>query len=83
IGRNVRIHSFCLIEDSILMNWVEVGRGCRIRRAIIDKNVFIPPGTEIGYDLEKDRATYFVSETGIVVIGKAESRTLWPSKPSR
>lgn len=81
IGRNVRIHSFCLIEDSILMNWVEVGRGCRIRRAIIDKNVFIPPRTEIGYDLEKDRERYFVSETGIVVIGRAESRGPWPSKP--
>lgn len=77
IGRNVRIHSYCLIEDSILMNRVEIGRGCRIRRAIIDKNVIIPPGTEIGYDPEKDRATFFVSETGIVVIPRAESKKAW------
>ena len=74
IGRNVRIHSFCLIEDSVLMNRVEVRRGCRIRKAIIDKNVSIPPGTEIGYDLEKDRERSFVSETGIVVIPRAEPR---------
>jgi len=77
IGRNVRIHSFCLIEDSILMNRVEVGRGCRIRRAIIDKNVYIPPGTEIGYNLEKDRERYFVTETGIVVIPREEPKPPW------
>lgn len=81
IGLNVRIHSFCLIEDSILMNRVEIGRGCRIRRAIIDKNVIIPPGTEIGYDLEKDRERSFVSESGIVVIPRAESGVPWLPRP--
>lgn len=77
IGRNVRIHSYCLIEDSVIMNRVEIGRGCRIRRAIIDKNVYIPPGTEIGYNLEKDRERYFVTETGIVVIPREEPKPPW------
>ena len=48
IGRNVRINSYSLIEDSIIMDRVEIGRGCRIRRAIIDKHNVIPAGTEIG-----------------------------------
>lgn len=75
ISPNVRIHSFCLIEDSVIMNRVEIGRGCRIRRAIIDKNVYVPPGTEIGYDIEKDKAQYFVTESGIVIIPREEPRT--------
>jgi glucose-1-phosphate adenylyltransferase len=76
IGRNVRIHSYCLIEDAVLMNLVEIGRGCRIRRAIIDKNVSIPPGTEIGYNADKDREHYVVTDTGIVVVPREEPRAL-------
>ena len=48
----------------------EIGRRSRIRRAIIDKNVKIPPDTVIGYDLEEDRKRFFVSDSGIVVIPK-------------
>jgi glucose-1-phosphate adenylyltransferase len=47
-----------------------VGRHCKIRRAIIDKHVDIPPGTVIGYDPEEDRARFQVTESGIVVIPK-------------
>jgi glucose-1-phosphate adenylyltransferase len=77
VGRNVRIHSYSEIEGSVIMDWAEIGRGCKIRRAIIDKSNIIPPGTEIGYDLEQDRQRYFVSETGIVVIGRGERKTNW------
>jgi glucose-1-phosphate adenylyltransferase len=77
IGRNVRIHSYSQIDDSVVMDWVEVGRGCKIRHAIIDKSNVIPPGAEIGYDLEKDRERYFVSDSGIVVIGRGERKTSW------
>ena len=70
---NVRVNSFAVVEDSILFSSVDVGRHCRIRRAIIDKDVKIPPGTVIGHDLEADRRRGFtVSEQGIVVIAKAE-----------
>ena len=52
---------------------VDVGRHCRIRRAIIDKDTKIPPGTTIGYDLDADRRRGFtITEQGIVVIAKAE-----------
>jgi glucose-1-phosphate adenylyltransferase len=52
------------------MENVDVGRHCRIRRAIIDKDVIIPPGSEIGYDLDADRKRFYVTPSGIVVIGK-------------
>ncbi len=70
LGRNVFIHSWSEVRDSILMDGVDIGRRCRIRRAIIDKNVHLPPGTVIGYDQEQDRKRFFVSDTGIVIIPK-------------
>jgi glucose-1-phosphate adenylyltransferase len=77
VGRNVRVHSYSEIEQSVVMDWTEVGRGCKIRRAIIDKSNIIPPGTHIGYDLEEDRKRYFVSDGGLVVLGRGERRTSW------
>ena len=69
LGRNVRINSYCSIRDSILFDDVEVGRGCRISRAIIDKRVSIPANTVIGFDPASDRARGFtVTDTGIVVV---------------
>ncbi|MDZ4849196.1 MAG: glucose-1-phosphate adenylyltransferase [Pirellulaceae bacterium] len=74
VGPMVRINSYSHISDSILFEGVEVGRHCRIRRAIIDKGVRIPPGFEIGYDLEKDRQRGFtISDNGIVTIPKTDS----------
>lgn len=65
---NVRVHSFCSIEDSILMPGVRVGRHARIRRAIIDRDVLIPRGAWIGHSLEEDRKRHTVTEEGIVVV---------------
>ena len=70
LGRNVFIHSWSEVRDSILMDGVDIGRRCRIRKAIIDKNVRLPAGTVIGYDQEEDRKRYIVSDTGIVIIPK-------------
>lgn len=73
LGPNVRINSYSQIEDSILFDGVEVGRRCRIRRAIVDKGVRIPPETEIGYDPAADRARGFtVTDSGLVVIARGE-----------
>jgi glucose-1-phosphate adenylyltransferase len=77
VGRNVRIHSYSHIEDSVIMDWVEIGRGCKIRRAIIDKANVIPSGTQIGYDSEKDRERYTVSPNGIVVLPRGPRKTTW------
>jgi glucose-1-phosphate adenylyltransferase len=65
---NVRVHSFCSIEESILMPGVRVGRHARIRRAIIDRDVFIPRGALIGYNEEEDRKRHTVTDKGIVVV---------------
>lgn len=56
------------LRESVLMNRVRVGAGARVRRALIDKDVDIPPGEEIGYDPERDRRRFLVTENGIVVI---------------
>jgi glucose-1-phosphate adenylyltransferase len=65
---NVRVHSFCEIEQCILMPGVRVGRHARIRRAIIDRDVLIPRGALIGYDAEEDRRRHTVTDGGIVVV---------------
>ncbi len=74
LGRSVFVHSYSEVDDSILMDYVEVGRHARIRRAIVDKNVYIPEGDEIGFDLERDRRRFFITDSGIVVIPKAPKR---------
>ncbi len=70
LSPSVRINSYVDVKESILMENVQIGRNCKIRRAIIDKDVYVPAGTTIGYDLEADRERFFVSEGGVVVIPK-------------
>lgn len=70
LGPNVRVNSYTYITDSIIFDSVNIGRHSRIRRAIIDKNVVIPEGTEIGFEPELDKKRFQVSETGIVIIPK-------------
>ena len=73
LSPNVRVNSYAVVENSILFEGVDVGRHCRIRRAIIDKDVKIPANTTIGYDLEFDRKRGFtITESGVVVIAKQE-----------
>jgi glucose-1-phosphate adenylyltransferase len=50
------------------MHGVDVGRHAKLRRVIIDKNVKIPPGVEIGYNLDEDRKHFTVTDSGVVVI---------------
>ena len=68
LGRGVRVHSGAVVEDSVIFDNCDIGRRARVRRAILDKNVRIPEDTDIGFDLERDRQRYHVTESGIVVI---------------
>jgi len=68
IGRGVRIHAGAVVEDSVVLDNCDIGRGAHIRRAVLDKNVRVPPGTKIGFDPAADRRNYHVTETGIVVV---------------
>jgi len=74
LGRSVFVHSYSQIDDSVVMDYCDIGRYAKVRRAIIDKNVQIAEGDEIGYDLERDRKRFFVTDSGIVVIPKAPKR---------
>jgi glucose-1-phosphate adenylyltransferase len=70
LSPDVRINSYAVVEDSILFDGVQVGRHAKIRRAIIDKAVRIPPGFSVGYNLEDDAKHFTVSDSGVVVIPK-------------
>jgi len=70
LGTNVKVNSYSYVTDSIIMNNCNIGRHARIRKAIIDKNVNIPEGYEIGFDLEGDKKKFTVTDSGIVVIAK-------------
>jgi glucose-1-phosphate adenylyltransferase len=73
LGTDTRVNSFAHVQDSILLDHVDIGRHARVRRAIIDKGVRIPAEIEIGFDAEHDRARGFtVSDEGVVVIAKAD-----------
>ena len=75
---NVRVHSFCTIDDAILMPGVQVGRHARIRRAIVDRNVDIPRGATIGYNADEDKRRHTVSEGGVVVVAPGDEPYVGP-----
>ena len=68
LSPDVRVNSYAEVDSSILFSHVNVGRHCRVRRAIIDRDVHIPEGSVIGYDTNSDRQKYFVTESGITVV---------------
>lgn len=73
IGPDVRVRSYAQVTDSVLFDRVEIGRHARIRRAIIDKDVVVPDGLEIGFDPDFDRGRGLtVSPGGVVVLGKGD-----------
>jgi glucose-1-phosphate adenylyltransferase len=65
-----RINSFSEVEESVLFERVKIGRHARLRRCIVDKDVEIPAGAEVGFDHDEDRKRFEVTEEGIVVIPK-------------
>jgi glucose-1-phosphate adenylyltransferase len=73
LGRGVRVHTGAVVEDSIIFDNCDIGRRCKIRRAILDKYVNVLPDTMIGYDQEADRRRYHVTENGIVVVAGRRS----------
>jgi glucose-1-phosphate adenylyltransferase len=75
---NVRVHSFCDLDQAILMPGVRVGRHARIRHAIIDRDVLIPRGALIGYNLDEDRRRHTVTEGGVVIVTAEDEPLIGP-----
>ena len=75
---NVRVHSFCHIDQAILMPGVRVGRHAKIRRAIIDRDVLVPRGALIGFDEEEDRRRHTVTDGGVVVVTANDEPLIGP-----
>jgi glucose-1-phosphate adenylyltransferase len=75
ISYNVFIRSWSDVDESVILEGVTVGRQCRIKKAIIDKNNQIPPNTDIGYHPEEDRKRFTVTPRGIVVVPKGYFKT--------
>ncbi|MBP6996405.1 MAG: glucose-1-phosphate adenylyltransferase [Phycicoccus sp.] len=77
ISPDCRVHSYTEVESAVILDGVQIGRNCRIQRAILDKNVVVPEGASIGFDLEHDLARGFtVTESGLVVVGKGQKVTV-------
>jgi glucose-1-phosphate adenylyltransferase len=70
LSPRVMVHSYAEVEDSILLEGVDIGRYGKIRKTIIDKDVQIPPNMKIGYDLDEDAKRFTVTGSGIVVVPK-------------
>ena len=68
VSHDVRVNSYADVDSSIVFSHVNIGRHCRIRHAIIDRDVHIPDGTVIGYDANEDKKNYFVSGSGLTVV---------------
>ncbi|MGH3982692.1 MAG: glucose-1-phosphate adenylyltransferase, partial [Pseudonocardiaceae bacterium] len=70
LSGDVVVEAGAHVEGSVLLPGVRVGKGAVVRRAILDKNVVIPDGSQVGVDPELDRERYTVSGGGVVVLGK-------------
>ena len=70
LAPDVFVHGHAHVEQSVIMNGCRISRHARVRRAILDKNVVVPEGEYIGWDLGRDRQRFTLSEDGIVVVPK-------------
>lgn len=68
LGPDVRVNSYAEVTDSILFENVDIGRHCKLRKVIVEKNVTIPPGQEIGVDPEADKKRFHLAEGGLTVV---------------
>jgi glucose-1-phosphate adenylyltransferase len=68
ISSNVRVDEHALVEDTVVLPHAEIGAGCVLKRAIVDKYCRVPPGTRIGVDRGADRLRYHVTEGGVTLV---------------
>jgi glucose-1-phosphate adenylyltransferase len=68
---SVRVHSFCTINEAVILPEVEIGRGAILSRVVVDQGTKIPPGLRAGIDADEDRKRFHVTEKGITLITPA------------
>ncbi len=81
VSQDVRVNSYSEVDSSIIFSHVNIGRHCRIRRAIIDRDVHIPEGAVIGYDPVEDKRRYFVTPSGLTIVTRDASLFESPVAP--
>ncbi len=81
LSQDVRVNSYSEVDSSIIFSHVQIGRHCRIRRAIIDRDVHLPEGTVIGYDPVEDKRRYFVTPSGLTIVTRDASLFENPVEP--
>lgn len=67
---NVRVHSFCTLDQAVIFPGVEIGAGCRLRRVVIDKGCKLPDGLVVGENADEDARRFYRSAQGIVLVTK-------------
>ncbi len=72
LSPGVRVEAGASIEGSVLLDDVEVGERAVVRNCILDKQVIVPPGVELGVDAARDRERFTISDAGIVVLRKRQ-----------
>lgn len=81
LSHDVRVNSYADVDSSIIFSHVNIGRHCRIRHAIIDRDVQVPDGAVIGYDPAEDKKNYFVTPSGLTVVTRDYSVYESPVSP--
>ena len=81
VSQDVRVNSYSEVDSSIIFSHVNIGRHCRIRRSIIDRDVQIPEGSVIGYDPVEDKRRYFVTPSGLTIVTRDASLFETPVDP--
>jgi glucose-1-phosphate adenylyltransferase len=66
----VRVRDGAIVDAAILFDGVQVGEGAHLRNCIVEKDVAIPAGAQIGFDRGVDRERFIVSDQGVVVVPK-------------
>jgi len=65
---NVRVHSYCTVEDSVILPSVDLARGVVVKRAVIDKLCRLPRGLQVGVNPDEDRKRFYVTDRGITLV---------------
>ena len=73
---SVHLHSYSVVEESVLLPQVDIGRGCHLRRVVVENGCRVPPGTRIGFDEAQDAQRFYRTEGGVVLVTREMLRAL-------